>query len=205
MKAENRINKQPYPERCLRGLSKPEYIEREQDSSIPDVTWKAFEPHYKTRDDRKSKRGKSDHFEASVNWDDHVTDSFQILCNDVRNAGQGIVSILLADLKEAKQANPLAAESLDWERDDIKGNPFHGNLLFSGNLPKYQVRELAAVVASHVRPNMILIEPKDYETELAARKAQTIAVNKREHKSFLRCIFTRLYTLLDQYWRRIKD
>lgn len=188
MTAQSGMGK-PLPERCLRGLSKPEYLERDQDSSIPVIVWKAFEPHFPTRQDRISRRGKSDHYELSVNWEDQDAKSFQTLCEDKKNAGHGILSICFADLEKAKQVNPLAAESLDWERDEIKGNPFHGNLLFSGNLSRSMIRELAAVVASHVRPNLILIEPENYDSELAARTTQTTAANRPEHLGFWESAF----------------
>ncbi len=185
----------PFPERCLRGLSKPEYLEKDRNSSTPIIVWKAFEPHFPTRQDRVSRRGKSDHYESSVNWEDHSAKSFQTLCEDRKNAGHGIVCICLVDIEKAKQVNPLASASLDWERDPIKGNPFHGNLLFAGNLPRPMLRELAAVVASHVRPNLILIEPENYETELAARAIQSKVTNRPKPVGFWRRILTRVRTM----------
>lgn len=179
MTAPSGIDK-PFPERCLRGLRDKDHIELNQNGRAFWILSKAFEPNWKTREDRISSRGKSDHYESSVNWEDQAAEPFQILCNDSKNTGHGIVSIRLADLTEAKRVNPLAATSLEWERDKIKGNPFHGNLLFAGNLTKPIARELAAVVATHVQSKLIFIEPENYESELAARAAQTTTSDKSE-------------------------
>lgn len=160
----------------------------------PGYRLKAFEPHWPTRQARVSSGGKSDHYETSVNWEDHATESFQKLCEDQGNASCGIVSIRLADLETAKQVNPRAATSLDWERDPIKGNQFHGNLLFSGNLPRPMVRELAAVVATHVQNNLTLTEPANYDSELAARATRTTAANELDHQSFWRRCLARIRT-----------
>jgi hypothetical protein len=168
----------PFPERCLRGLRDRDHLQRDQNGSTVWILGKAFEPPWSTRQDRVSNRAKSDHYESSINWEDHATESFQILCTDQKNAKCGIVSICLADLKTARQVNPLAATSLDWERDPIRNNPFHGNLLFSGNLPRPIVRELAAVIATHVQGNLTLIEPENYDSELAVRITRTAAVNE---------------------------
>jgi hypothetical protein len=188
----------PFPERCLRGLRDKNHIEQDPNGTTVWILGKAFEPNWKTREDRTSKRRKSDHYESSINWEDHAAKSFQKLCEDRKNAEHGILSIRLADLEKAKQVNPLASGSLDWERDEIRGNPFHGNLLFSGNLPKTIVRELAAVIATHVQDKLSFIEPVNYESELAARATQTEAANKSEHLGFLRRV---LASVLD--WFRL--
>lgn len=127
----------PFPERCLRGLRDKDHIERGQDGSVLYISELAFKPPTKKEnlENRVSNRHKSNHYESSVNWEDQLVESFRILSEDKKNAGQGIISIRLADLQTAKQVNPVAAQHFDWERDEIKGNPFHGNLLFSGELP----------------------------------------------------------------------
>lgn len=133
---------------------------------------KVFEPSWPSRKDRVDQRQKSDHYESSINWEDHVAESFQVLSADLKNAKCGIASILLQDIEKAKQFNPRASTGLDWEREPIKGNRFHGNLLFSGTLTRAMVRELAAVVATHVQENVILIEPDQYDSELTTRNSR---------------------------------
>lgn len=182
----------PLPERCLRGLRDKDFIVRDQNGSFLCVSERAYEPNVKTRDSRVSNRGKSDHYESSINWEDQLTEPFQMLCADQKNAAHGIVSICLEDLRAAKANNPLAAKFLDWERDVIEGNPYHGNLLFSGNLPKPKFRQLAAIIASYVDGNLIFVEPKNYKAELAIRTAQTAAANKSEHLSIWRRVLTRV-------------
>ncbi|MEK7833035.1 MAG: hypothetical protein AAB401_18240 [Acidobacteriota bacterium] len=187
----------PFPERCLRGLRDEKFIERDQNGSVLCISELAFKPptNKNNLEDRVSKRNKSNHYESSINWEDDAAESFQTLCEDKKNAGQGIVSICLADLKIAKQVNPLAATSFDWEREQIKGNPYHGNLLFSGELPLPMVRMLAAVIATHVQPNLILIEPENYNSELAARATQTTGASKMEHSGFWRHVLDYLRLL----------
>jgi hypothetical protein len=191
----------PLPERCLRGLRDKDQIDRDPNGANISVLGNAFWPSWKSRDDRVYSRRKSDHYESSINWEDHAAESFKKLCEERKNAEYGIVSIRLVDLERAKQVNPLAAESLDWERDRISGNPFHGNLLFSGNLSRPVVRELAAVVASHVRPNLILIEPEKYEAELAARATQTATDDLSDHPGFWRRLWQRGLTRMRAVFR----
>jgi hypothetical protein len=187
----------PFPERCLRGLRDDKLAGRDQTTSIVWIMGKVFEPPWGTPQDRKFKH-KSDHYETSVNWEDHDTKSFQLLCKDQSNAKYGIVSVCLIDLKKAKQFNQLTSTSLSWERDEIRGkqaNPFHGNLLFSGTLSKPVVRMLAAVIANQVQEKLIFIEPQNYETELAARATQTTAIIELEHIGLLQRVLTRIRSL----------
>lgn len=185
----------PLPERCLRGLKDKDCIERTQNSSNVWISAKAFEPHWKTLQDRVSSRHKSNHYESSINWEDHPVEPFQILCRHPQNAKCGIVSIRLADLETAQQVNPRAAVFLEWERDPIKGNVFHGNLLFSGSLPKPMVRELAAVVATHVQDKIIFIEPENYDSELAARATRTTAFSESKPTNLWQRFLAFVYAL----------
>jgi hypothetical protein len=168
----------PFPETCLRGLRKEEQMERDDNGKVW-ILGKAFEPSVGSRNDRLSQRRGSDHYETSINWEDNPARPFEILCKDNKNACYGIVSIRLVDLTSARRQNPLAATSFEWERQTIRGNPFHGNLLFSGTLPMRVVRELAGVVATHVQPHMRFIDPADFITELAERNDQ--AKGDRSH------------------------
>ncbi len=158
----------PLPERCLRGLRSENCLERDEIGRVW-VSAKAFEPHWGTRQDRRENRQKSDDYETSINWEDHVVEALRILTIDRNNAKCGIVSVRLRDLEMAKSVNPRARVALGWERAPIKGNPYHGNLLFSGMLPKTMIRELAGVVATHVQEHLILIQPASFSQELASR------------------------------------
>ncbi len=180
----------PFPERCLRGLRDNEFIHRDENGKVLFITELAFRPPTKKSnlENRVNRRHKSNHYELSINWEDHATESFQLLRENGDNANCGIVSIRLADLKTAKRVNPLAATYFDWERDQIKGNPFHGNLLFSGELPPPLIRMLAAVIATHVQDKLVFIEPENYDSELAARATRTEAANKSGYLGFLRRI-----------------
>lgn len=181
----------PFPERCLRGLKDNAHLEVADDGLTVWILSKAFEPHWRTREER-TKRGKSHHYESSINWEDDASEPLQLLCKDAANAKCGIVSIRLADLEKARQVNPRATTSLSWERDPIKHNQYHGNLLFSGNLPRPLVRELAAVVATHVQDNLLLIKPEDYASELVSRAARIGLLSEPEQQVFWQRIVGRL-------------
>jgi hypothetical protein len=185
----------PLPERCLRGVRDENHIHRDPTGPTIWVLSAAFVPNPKTREVRV-RNGKSDHYEASVNWEDNAAGSFEILCNDKSNAKCGIVSIRLADLQKARDKNPLAASSLDWEREGSRNNPFHGNLLFSARLPTKVVKELAAVVATHVQDRMRFIEPEHYEAELATRANHTTASTKRGILAFFQTVSAKVRTFL---------
>jgi hypothetical protein len=43
------------------------------------------------------------------------------------------------------------------------------------------IRELAAVVATHVQDSLILIEPENYDSELAARVTRITATKALDH------------------------
>jgi hypothetical protein len=167
-----------FPKTCLRGLRDKDHFHRDQDTLW--IYGKAFEPHDKSFNVRVNNRKKSEHYESSINWEDNAVEPFEKLSTDLNNASYGILCIHLEDLEIAKRDNPLAATSFDWERDILNDNPYHGNLLFAGNLPKPKRRELAGVIATYVQARSTIFEPGDYESELERRTSQIIDVTEPE-------------------------
>jgi hypothetical protein len=114
---------QPLPERCLRGLRDKDQIERDPNGAFIWILGKAFEPNWKSKEDRVTSRRKSDHYESSINWEDHAAEPFKILCEDRKISGHGIVSIRLADLERAKQADlwdgRLLTRAVLYRRPDV--------------------------------------------------------------------------------------
>lgn len=190
-----------FPERCLRGLRDTDCLERDENGRVW-VSMKAFLPHWPTIKDRVDRRHKSNHYESSINWEDHIAESFRILCTDPVNAKCGVASVLLQDIKNAKQLNPRASTMLDWEREPLPKNPFHGNLLFSGTLPRNMVRELAAVIATHVQDNLILIEPDRYVSELTMRNNQIDTKRERGTGAWRLPLLQRFFIWLKNILRR---
>jgi hypothetical protein len=160
------------PKRGLRGLRKADQVDLDDEGSVWVLT-SAFEPSWPSRDDRVTKRDKSNHYESSVNWEDHSVESFKVLSEDTSNAKYGILSFRLADLKKAKKQYP---RFVDWEREPIKGNRFHGNILFGGTLSRPRCRQIAAEVANCVQSRIRFTAPTDYESELV-RRTELMAKN----------------------------
>src|SRR6266540_3838660 len=71
----------PFPERCLRGLRDNEFIHRDENGKVLFITELAFRPPTKKSnlENRVNRRHKSNHYELSINWEDHATESFQLL------------------------------------------------------------------------------------------------------------------------------
>lgn len=185
-----------YPERFLRGLRKPDYVIQSQDGSKLQISHQAFVPHFNALDDRTTKRNMSRHYETSINWEDDRVEALRILCNDTNNAKCGIACIPIDHLETLKKYNRRAQEHLEWEREPIKGNKFHGNLLFSAELEKPAVRELAAALACQVDVDLILIRPENYDSELADRTTHTTGTKESKLSGLWRAILTRLCALL---------
>ena len=151
-----------FPARCLRGLRNSDHINRD-DGSLH-VMWNAFEPSYGSRDDRVKIRHKTDHYECSINWDDHKVASFRILSENA-NAKHGIASVRRRDLMKVRKI----CSHFQWERDPEKSNKYHGNLLFSGTLSRPRCREIAAVIANCVQPGLEFTAAEDNAHELEGR------------------------------------
>lgn len=161
-----------YANRLLRGLrAQGQFIDR-GDGCGKYVVWKAWEPHYKTKDHRQAK-GLSADFEASINWEDNPREPFEVLVGkDRQNCEHGIVIVALRDLKTIQRQNALARSSLRWERHPVKGNRYHGNILFDGKLDRAEVRELAGVISSHTRDTAVIVEPVNFDRELEKRSRE---------------------------------
>ena len=162
----------PFPERCLRGLRESGYIEEDQSGNVF-VLSKAFEEDNGSRTDRVESRKKSNHYECSINWEDHLTESFRQLTQNT-NARNGILTVLLVDLETAKQRCSLYGQ-LEWEREVRRGNAFHGNLLYPGISSKAVRRQFAAVIANCVQPGVVFTSPNNYQSELDRRAELELA------------------------------
>src|SRR5687768_11961707 len=117
-----------FPDCLLRGIRESEWIVLGPDGTLY-VLGKALEPHWATAKARVEQRKKSNHYETSINWDEYLTESFRTLCDDTKNAKHGVLVFRLAALEEVRRRDSTAARGLSWERDPIKSNRFHGNLL----------------------------------------------------------------------------
>ena len=124
------------PDDFLRGIANAEFI------CEGNVLFNAFQFEPADRSD--------DMMEASINWYDSE-DAIEILLNQQKSNGKKQF-VGVAQLKRSKislSINSLKMQ-LSYERKEIIGNPFHGNLLVSKELQKplrTQIMNCLALVA----------------------------------------------------------
>jgi len=103
---------------CVRGIRKPEWIERVEEREI--VTSLAFIPDYNiVRNDRG--------YETSVNWQDNDRVIEFTLKQPTSQHGAALLPRKAID--EANKL-PMSRDCLAYERKILNGNPYHGNIVF---------------------------------------------------------------------------
>ena len=126
-----------YPENCLRGISVPEHLD--EDGSVATAAFN-FSDHI--RDD-----GWRD---LSINWEDDKN-AGQVLLNQKKENGEIQFRVGYAVLPRSEIdhliSQPTVNGTLGYERQALQDNPYHGNLLLKGNLPKPVYRKLQGGLA----------------------------------------------------------
>jgi hypothetical protein len=131
-----------YPEKMLRGISDPSGINEDGRPSAA-----AF--HFVTRNDRP------DGFEeASINWMDDKK-SIDILLSQCKEGSsvpqfKSGVAILPKSWVDTMMNNPAGKGIIDYERNKLPNNKYHGNLLRLASLPKSQKTMISATLAMGV-------------------------------------------------------
>jgi hypothetical protein len=126
-----------YPEKLLRGIASPDYIRGES------VLYSAFQ---------FDNTGRTDGYEeASINWSDNDL-ALQSLLEQKKkdNADYQFkvgVAVLVRKWVDELAKRPNINNNLKYERAEIDGNPFHGNLLQKVGLDRLTKITIAASIA----------------------------------------------------------
>ncbi|MDA0842196.1 MAG: hypothetical protein O3B01_13660 [Planctomycetota bacterium] len=118
-----------FPESCLRGLRKKDYLTLEGFVSV-----QAFKPDTRTVTDRKD--GGS---ETSINWEDNK-DVLGFTFNQRTESGNvahpfGVSRLPLQKIDQVN-SEPGSKHALNYERAPLEDNPYHGNVVFKAGLSK---------------------------------------------------------------------
>jgi len=126
-----------FPDNCLRGITTLDQLEEGNS-----VSSSAFNFSDLIRDD-----GWRD---LSINWHDDEG-AVQVLLSQKKTNGEiqfkvGYAVIPREELDHLIK-QPMVNGMLTYERHQIDNNPYHGNILVNGNLPKPTIRKLQAGLA----------------------------------------------------------
>lgn len=126
-----------FPDNCLRGISALDQLEEGNS-----VSSSAFNFSDSIRDD-----GWRD---LSINWHDNE-EAIQVLLSQKKVNGEiqfkvGYAVIPREELDHLIK-QPTVNGMLSYERHNIDDNPYHGNIMVRGNLPKPTIRKLQAGLA----------------------------------------------------------
>jgi hypothetical protein len=105
------------------------------------ASFEAFLPDSKTATTRLD--GGS---EVSVNWEDHPTEVLALTLRDKKNAGHGAARLPRERIDRANKS-PGCAGALSYERQEVVGNPHHGNIVFKPGLEHVVARMIASALA----------------------------------------------------------
>ena len=129
-----------YPEKIIRGIASKSFVDSEGRLSS-----EAFQ--FLTNPER------TDGFEeASINWYDNE-EAFQIAWNQKKSLSDDTfqfkagVAILSREFLDSIIVRPNIQKALEYERQPIDGNKYHGNLLRKVGLEKQIQRMVASAIA----------------------------------------------------------
>jgi hypothetical protein len=123
-----------FPDTCLRGLRKPEWL----DENI--IQTPAFVPDHRTAQTRVD-GGQ----ETSINWEDDEQVEKFTLSNDNGKYGAARISTVL--IQSTSDEAKMVKNPLFYERKRLDGNDYHGNIVFKARLKNHTVKMLAAALA----------------------------------------------------------
>ena len=136
-----------YPQDFFRGISTPDFI------CNGVVVAAAFQFDKEEREDG--------YRELSINWNDDEH-SIEVLFNQRRENGKihfkvGAVKMDLAFTKHVLKAH-IDSQEFAFERREVEGNKYHGNLLIKANVPK-SIQQLVTNGLALVARNNIIRNP----------------------------------------------
>lgn len=124
------------PETLLRGIRVRKWLR--DDGS---VSHEAFMPDSRTLDQRRQEGWEPLGYDTSINWEDDA--GAEPLTLKAANANNGAARLRF----EALQLSNLREKILAWERRRLPDNPYHGNIIFLGEMPKHRQRAVAEWLA----------------------------------------------------------
>ena len=125
------------PGSFFRGLRSPKWVVEEKF-----VSGAAFEPDYRTRKNRDDSGA-----EVSINWEDDDT-VLGFTFQDRNKTAAGIARVNRADFERVnQQLQQNQAAQLLLERNEVKGNPYHGNIVYPSGMSKAVDRMAMAAIA----------------------------------------------------------
>jgi hypothetical protein len=128
----------PLPKTMLRSLRDPKWI-----SDDGYVSYEAFMDNPKTRESRAEKC-KSPGTEVSVNWEDDssvLEFTFRTRPKDV-----GVARLPTSEIYEQNK-KPGSPDLMSVERDELKDNKYHGNIVYKDGLSRQHMRMIAGALA----------------------------------------------------------
>jgi len=146
--------KSRYPQTCIKGIP-------DKNSLTPDKTRCGSHLfHFKKNQDRKDGWD-----ETSINWEDDNT-VIEFTFNQIRHDGnkqfkEGVALIYREELDQVARL-AFIKNKLAYERNKLKNNKYHGNILLREDVPKHIMKQIAANIALIASENIILREK--YET-----------------------------------------
>ena len=132
-----------FPNSCLRGIRKSDWLT--DDGKVLGI---AFEPNFKPKEDQRRTDG---YWDASINWEDS-NEVVAITRNDKSGNGQyGVIRVQREGLDYSKTqlgVDDSGRHMFDYERAPLRGNPYHGNILFLESLGRQHARMVAGAIAA---------------------------------------------------------
>jgi len=129
----------PYPEKFIKGIPDDKCIY--EDGTIATHLF-----HFHENSSRKD-----DNMDQSINWYDdenaitHTLNQINPHSKEI-HFKEGLVTIVLDDL-EWLNKRPGVNNILNYERQPLDQNPYHGNLLIHKDIPKKSMKKISAGIA----------------------------------------------------------
>lgn len=130
----------PFPETCVRGILNRGFLLEGGEEAAPHLFF--FHQRYARDGDGL--------IEQSVNWEDDAS-VVDFTLNQSDEDGEPLFHAGVARLprSEVDRINswPGVEGEISYERQPLEGNPYHGNLLLSSDVPKKKMKMIAAGLA----------------------------------------------------------
>ena len=143
-----------YPDFLIRGIPNQEFLD-------PDDLPSAQLFYFKKPESARL----PGYLEESINWYDDagaISHTFNQTKEDGTAHFKVGIAILCRSELDRIRNNPNVRQQFDYERYQLPGNPYHGNMLLKKDAPKQLVRKIAAQLALNVTQ---IIKREDYERQ----------------------------------------